>query len=298
MTSSRWCFTLNNYTDDEVTAIDALLGSDAVRYAVYGKEVGASGTPHLQGFVILGNPQRMSYLRRRLSARAHYESARGTSEQNRTYCIKDGDAYEFGVFPQNQGHRSDLDELLEWADTFTTENGRPPSSPDVAKHQPRAYLKYPRFANLVRHRQQPRQLEFGEPNAEWQTNLATRLENDPDDRSIDFIIDPDGGKGKTWFCRWLLTKKPDAVQVLGIGKKADLAHMVDETKTIFLFNIGRNQMDFISYGILEAIKDRMVVSTKYNGRTKLLAKSHVVVFCNEHPDMNKLTEDRYNLISI
>lgn len=303
MTSSRWVFTLNNHTSDEVTALEAVLGdATRVRYGVFGREVGSSGTPHLQGFVILESAQRLSYLRRHLSSRAHFERARGTSVQARDYCQKDGDFVEFGTFPDRAGQRNDLEELIKWSDEFTQEHGRPPSSPDIAKHQPRAYLKYPRFRALAAHRAPPRQLEFGEPNSDWQRNLIDELEGEPDDRRVTFVVDCEGGKGKTWMCRYLLTKRPVDVQVLGIGRKNDLAHMVDETKTVFLFNIGRNQMEYLSYAILEELKDRLVVSTKYSGSTKLLKPCHVVVFSNEHPDMTRLTStdgvSRYNIVNI
>jgi hypothetical protein len=40
------CFTLNNWTDQQY---QSLMGLD-VSYIVFGKEVGESGTPHLQGY--------------------------------------------------------------------------------------------------------------------------------------------------------------------------------------------------------------------------------------------------------
>ena len=298
-THSRWVFTLNNYHEEAQDNVRSFLSnSSRVKYGVFGREVGQSGTPHLQGFLILVAPQRLSYLRLRLSGFAHYEPARGTSAQARDYCKKDGDFEEFGSFPDRGGQRNDLEELLDWIDGFTAANGRPPSSPDFARDQPRAYLRYPRIRALAAHRAPARQLEFGEPDRQWQRDLADELETDADDRSITFIVDPEGGNGKTWFCRYMLTKRND-VQVLGIGKKHDLAHMVSETNSVFLFNVPRGQMDFLSYALLEALKDRLVVSTKYSGSTKMWTKNnHVIVFSNEQPDYNKLTSDRYNVITI
>ena len=54
-----WVFTLNNYTDEEVEILNGVL-EDATkcRYGVYGREVGESGTPHLQGFVQFVNRKR------------------------------------------------------------------------------------------------------------------------------------------------------------------------------------------------------------------------------------------------
>lgn len=297
MTSSRWCFTLNNPVDDEEQQLcDFLAGPDCT-YAVFGREVGTSGTPHLQGFIILRSASRLSYLRNNASDRAHYEKARGTSVQARDYCKKDGDFEEFGTFPNNHGKRSDLDELIAWADDFALTNGRAPSSPDIAKHQPQAYLKYPRFRALCAHRAPRRALEFGEPKP-WQLELEQRLDGPADDRTVDFVVDTEGAAGKTWFCRYMLTNSPK-VQILGVGKKVDIAYLIDDEKSIFLFNVARGQMEYISYALLENLKDRMILSTKYQGELKVWTTNvHVVVFSNEYPDQDKMSADRYNITTL
>lgn len=84
--------------------------------------------------------------------------------------------------------------------------------------------------------------------------------------------------------------------MLSIGKNADLAHAIDESKRVFVFDIPRGSMEYLQYGILEQLKNRMVFSAKYNSTTKILhQKPHVIVFCNEDPDMDKMTNDRYNI---
>lgn len=297
--SKFWCFTLNNPTEDETQNVATFLEGPSCLYGIFGREVGVRGTPHLQGYVILARSQRLSYLRNSLSARAHFEKARGSPEDNYDYCTKGGDFDEFGTLPRTgQGRRSDLDRYVEWIDKFTEDNGRPPASPDFAKHQPNAYVKYgQRLVRTAALRAPPRQLEFGEPN-EWQRGLAQKCSQPADARSVDFVIDTEGGKGKTWFCRWMLTSRPEDVQVLGVGKKDDLAYMLDETKTIFLFNVARSQMEYMSLPLLENLKDRMVVSTKYCSKLKTWDRNvHVIVLGNEYPK-DTMTEDRYNYIDI
>ena len=298
MTSLRWCFTINNPTDDEEQRLVDFLSEGDVTYGVFGREVGSSGTPHLQGFVILGHSNRLSFLRNNLCARGHYEKARGTSQQAADYCKKDGDFEEFGTFPRSQGKRSDLEELIKWCDEFAEEHGRPASSPDIAKHQPHAYLKYPRFSRMCTLRNPRRALEFGDPR-DWQVDMAARLNAEPeDDRTIDFIVDEEGEKGKTWFCRWMLTNNEN-VQVLGVGKANDIKHMIDDTKRIYMFNVARGQMEFLSYHVLEGLKDRLITSGKWHGRELRWEKqNHVVVLCNEFPDETKLTRGRINIINL
>ena len=51
---------------------------------------------------------------------------------------------------------------------------------------------------------------------------------------------------------------------------------------------------FLLYRLLEQVKDMRFFSTKYGSAWKYYAKNtHVVVFCNEQPNMKALSEDRY-----
>lgn len=291
-TSSRWVFTLNNPTEDEEQHVTDFLTGPLSKYGIFGREVGNSGTPHLQGFIILHRAQRRSFLRNNLNARAHYEVAHGTSVQARDYCKKDGDFEEFGTFPDNGGRRNDLDRLVEWIDDFTGTHNRPPTEREIACEQPAAFLRFPRFAALAALRAPPRAVESGAP-LDWQRDLRDELLLDADDRVIRFVIDPAGQAGKSWFCRWMLGQS-DKVQVLGVGRKDNIAYMIDESKSIFLFNVGRGQMKFLSTHLLEDMKDRMVISTKYASVFKQFPTNvHVVVFGNEPlEDRSVLTEDR------
>ena len=50
----NWVFTVNNYTDADLAIYP--LPSAVVKYCKYGKEVGETGTPHLQGYLQLWKP--------------------------------------------------------------------------------------------------------------------------------------------------------------------------------------------------------------------------------------------------
>lgn len=97
MQSKRWCFTLNN----PGTVVPNFSN---VKYGVAGREVGESGTPHLQGFVVFRTNKRLGAVREWLPG-AHFEAARGTSEEAAGYCKKDGLYYEEGVCPQDSRNR-------------------------------------------------------------------------------------------------------------------------------------------------------------------------------------------------
>ena len=288
-----FCFTINNFTEDDEQEVANLAEDERVAYLIYGREEGEQGTPHLQGFVYFHNKIRWSTVHL-LLPRAHLEQTRGTPEQNITYCSKDGDFEEFGERPvSNQGRRSDLDRILEWLDAFIESNGRAPTEREVARDQPGAFLRYRNFMQLCALRAPPPSLQDGEPKP-WQRDLESVLTAPcPSDRDILFYVDEAGGSGKSWFTRWFFTNHADVCQLLQPGGYADMAYAIDESKSVFLINVARGGMEFLQYRFLESLKDRTVFSTKYESRLKIIrVVPHVVVFCNEQPDITKMTGDR------
>lgn len=142
MSSRRYCFTLNNFTQDEYQLLlDKITNTmaDTVRYAIVGKEVSESGTPHLQGFISLSKKLRLKQLKREyLGNRVHAEPAKGTDKDNQVYCSKDGDFEEFGSLPEeNQGKRTDLKSAID-----SLKNGATLS--DVAEEHSEVFVKFGR----------------------------------------------------------------------------------------------------------------------------------------------------------
>lgn len=117
----NWVFTLNNYTDEEVTALQALV-PDPARYIVYQQEVGANGTPHLQGYIQFTKRKRLGGVKQCLGSRAHCEPRRGTHEQARDYCTKaetrqpGSEPVELGEPVRQAGQRTDLDAVKQSLD--------------------------------------------------------------------------------------------------------------------------------------------------------------------------------------
>lgn len=111
--AKNWCFTLNNYTESDVALFEAI-GSERVgiNYFIFGREVGENGTPHLQCFVSFAARRSLGYLKNLFGNRVHGEVARGSAQQNKEYCSKEGDSNEYGVAPKGRGTRSDLKAAL------------------------------------------------------------------------------------------------------------------------------------------------------------------------------------------
>lgn len=95
--SARWCFTVNNWNEDNIKALACL----PCKYVAYGKETGANGTAHLQGYVVFVANKRLPAVKKILPT-AHWEIAKGDTEQNVAYCSKDGDFTEHGERPKTR----------------------------------------------------------------------------------------------------------------------------------------------------------------------------------------------------
>ncbi|CAB9516446.1 Replication-associated protein [Seminavis robusta] len=159
--STRYCFTLNNYTDNDIELLRDFY-ANYCKYLVYGKEVGEQGTPHLQGFFTLKTKLSMPAVHKALGTKSiALLVASGTSFQAATYCkkgqqtkeewnsLKDSGpnhglnfkGEEFGSIP-SPGKRVDLDLLCE-----AVEEGK--SLLEVSKIHPASYVRnYRGLANL------------------------------------------------------------------------------------------------------------------------------------------------------
>lgn len=131
MTQTRnFCFTINNHTDDDIALFKDW---NQISYAVYGREVGESGTPHIQGYIELKSPKKFTTLKK-FFPRAHLEARKGTAQEASDYCMKDGDFETIGKI-SHQGNRTDIS-----GSTDLIQQGA--SMKEVAIYNPTVFVKY------------------------------------------------------------------------------------------------------------------------------------------------------------
>lgn len=98
--TQNFTFTHNNYPDTKL--------EDEVEcsYIIYGKEVGESGTPHLQGFIRFPKWKSLKQVIKILPG-CHIEEARSV-EASITYCKKEGNFTERGNPPMSQKRKGEM----------------------------------------------------------------------------------------------------------------------------------------------------------------------------------------------
>lgn len=128
----NWCFTEYNMNFDWETVYRS---NENIRYICVGKEVcPTTQRPHLQGWVQLEKPRRLSTMKKEINKECHWAGCRGDEFSNEKYCKKDNDFKTFGQF-KTQGYRTDLEGLFE-----QIENGT--KIKEIIKYNPQLYCKY------------------------------------------------------------------------------------------------------------------------------------------------------------
>jgi len=83
----RWSLTLNNYSEEEFNDLTQIFKEKHWLYII-GKEVGESGTPHLQMYIEHKNAIRFDCLKN-LNNRLHIEPSFANKNKNIEYCAKE-----------------------------------------------------------------------------------------------------------------------------------------------------------------------------------------------------------------
>lgn len=119
--ATNFCWTLNNYTEEEVKQIKgAFCGDHPIRivWLIFGKEIApTTGTPHLQGACCIGRQVAFSTISRTWPGfkRVSMRIMGGTPLDSLSYCSKeDTNPFQYGVCPiSEQGKRNDLVSAIE-----------------------------------------------------------------------------------------------------------------------------------------------------------------------------------------
>lgn len=284
-----YCFTWNNYTEDDVSYLKTV----DCQYIVFGFETApTTGTPHLQGYIYFSNPRSFEAVRKNVfKQKAHIIPAAGDALQNYDYATKGGEFYEQGAKPQSDKERGAREKQRFDDARKAAVEGRFTDIPSDI------YIRY--YGAFKRMRVEDAAVAPATEIVElrpWQEALRVKLTGPVDSRKVLWFTDFTGGQGKTEFAKWAVVNLQ--AHIVHNAKTADIAYGLPTDPRIVIFDYTRSMEGHVNYGILEAVKNGMVFSSKYESRMKCFTKPHVVVFSNFEPDLTKLSADRWDVTNL
>lgn len=249
--SRAWCFTLNNYQEDDISFfIDTL---DTAKYAFQEEICPTTGTPHLQGMIYFKDDKYFHQMKQ-LHRRVHWTP---------TKCAKSSLVY------------------------CTEEAKRPENGRKFIKgfKAPKAKLKLLDINSFY----------------PYQKEILELTKTPPDDRTVYWFFEEEGGVGKTCLVKYLLNKYEGQCHYCSGGKASDICYQVNEMEedcTLFIMNLPRSSEGAVSYNAIEQVKDGLTSSSKYKGGFKIFNPPNILIFANFPPSTTTLSLDRWKIFII
>lgn len=130
----------------------------------------------------------------------------------------------------------------------------------------------------------------------WQEELDKLTDKEPDNRTIVWYFDPVGNAGKTQMARYLVFHKK---AFYCSGKSNDIKYGLvkwmeaNPDCDIVIFDFCRSLEKYTNYEAIEAVKNGIFFSGKYESSMAVYNPPHVICFSNFFPDIEALSKDRW-----
>lgn len=134
---------------------------------------------------------------------------------------------------------------------------------------------------------------------EWEELIDNILDVEPDPRRIYWFWEEVGCVGKTTYAKHLCMTR-NALYLSGkvSDMKFAISTLMPDVPKIFIFDFCRSREEYVSYEGIEAIKNGIFFSGKYEGKMVMYNIPHVICFANFCPRLNALSIDRWSVIRI
>lgn len=296
----KFTFTWNNYTNESITFLERYYNAYC-QYMIYGEEVApTTGTKHLQGYIELKKYRRFKQIvEKDFEGKIHIEIARGNYAQNQVYCSKTGNYKEFGqpnIQGSNKCKKDNIRELISKCSSYK----------EVLEIEGiERYLKFAQEYYNMLDKRRPDIYKDCELK-DWQELIVNYLDKEGDNRTILFVIDRKGGRGKTWLCGYLYNVRDDIFYTTN-GKTQDILYNYSKSlKHNILIDITRSiTLDKVNYDAIESLCNPIMTSNKYNSMTMFRdKKANIILFTNdgEYRDFimlsSKLSSDRIKILDL
>ncbi len=225
--------------------------------------------------------------------------ARGTDEENKVYCMKQGDLLlEVGTPAPKSGTNTSFTVASELTDKVVA-GASIGELISENKDYKAAFFKHSRSINdTVDEMKRYKYSSIKKDTIKnlcltfypWQVELYDMLtKTEPQQRSIYWYYDDVGCAGKTTFAQYYKARHP--AKIIQGGKINDLSYSYDYEPVVF-FDIARSEEMKYLNRYIEQIKNGFVFSAKYKSYDKDFQPPHVVVFSNKLPDCDSFSRDR------
>lgn len=150
----------------------------------------------------------------------------------------------------------------------------------------------------------PKAIKLIETFRPFQTDILEMIKEPADDRTIHWFYDETGCVGKTSFAKYLCVNYN---ALYCCGKCSDTKYLIakhfesnecNKDDLICVFGFTRSKEDYVSYEAIEAVKDGIFTSTKYESTMVVFNSPHVFIFANFKPNKNALSKDRWSIKKI
>lgn len=280
----------HDYQKDDVLKNILQLWPDKVEACWISKEYHKDGTPHLH--VIIFFKEKIDFkgfnqLDAITGKHGNYRAVRHARPAV-FYCIKtDPEPIRYGIAQEfeESGKETKSNQVAK----MLLAGSKPV---DVLLKDPGFYLMHGK--NIKGLHNEIRQLkhiekqkkEFNCELQDWQKEVVRRLDSQ-DSRKVLWVVDGEGGKGKTFLTEWLEVNRD--CFLTGDGKYQDITFDY-QCQEYVAFDFSRPYQKYVSYALIEKFKDGKIFSTKYESVRKS-KKAKVVVFANWEPDKKQLTSE-------
>lgn len=263
-----WCFTLNNWKEEDWNNCHDLCLKRKCWYAISQEIAPTTGTPHLQGYI------------RMISAKSAIEaqdlikcmpriSLRAAVETN----------HNGKVITREDSNQNNLNYISKGTNLFT----------NIVPIKNKISLE-----NMILDREYKNVVW-----KDWQKQILEIIDSPPVPRKIYWIFDKIGNIGKSYLAKYICIKQPNTI--IGGGKTNDIFNQTLEWRKlnpdepqipVVLMDVPRSDYAHINYAAIEQLKNGFMYSGKYEGGKVYGYIPHIFIFANSEVSDGQFSNDR------
>jgi len=132
--------------------------------------------------------------------------------------------------------------------------------------------------------------------SQWQFKVLKKtMQQGP--RTILWVVDPEGNRGKS-FLATFMSAVYGFSYLDGLIPSRDMAALMPHDTEGIVYDVSRAAVKNFHYAAAESLKNGLIVSGKYRGKTVNLKSTRTVVFSNSYPETGMMSMDRWEIVTL